>query len=194
MEKLELYSDKDLVIRFKSGDQFAFEILFYKYKNKLNGFVSKLAPSNIDPDEVVQNVFIKIWTQRKKIDDNKSFSGFLYTIARNEMIEQLRSSVNKRLYFCGDEFASDFEISDSSSNENQIEMEQRVSNLIESLPERRRQIFELNRYDGLTYKQIAQRLGISENTVDTQIRKSLSFLRAELKKISFSLFLFFAKK
>lgn len=194
MRKLELHSEKDLVVKFKSGDQFAFEILFYKYKNKLNGFVSKMAPSNIDPDEVVQNVFIKIWTQKEKIDEDKSFSAFLYVIARNEMIEQLRSSISKRIYFCGDDFTNDFDIGDATTNEYQTELEQRVTKLINSLPERRRQIFELNRYDGLTYKQIAQKLSISENTVDTQIRKSLAYLRAEIKKINLSLLFFLLKR
>lgn len=194
MKKLDLHSEKDLVVKFKSGDQFAFEILFYKYKNKLNGFVTKMAPSNIDPDDVVQNVFIKIWTQREKIDEEKSFSAFLYIIARNEMIEQLRSSISKRIYFCGDGFMNDFDFSDATINDDQIELEHRVTGLINILPERRRQIFELNRYDGLTYKQIAQKLGISENTVDTQIRKSLAYLRAEIKKISLSLIFFLQKR
>lgn len=193
MNKLNLYNESDLIVRLNANDQFAFEVLFYKYKNKLKGFVIKLAPSQVDSDEIVQKVFIKVWVQRTKIDPRKSFSSFLFTIAKNEVIDQLRSSISKRIYFMGHEAIADLNISDQSVNETQLELEQKVVELIKKIPERRRQIFELSRYDGLSYKQIAKELNISENTVDTQIRKSLNYLREELRKIKILLLIFLSK-
>ncbi|PCH67915.1 MAG: hypothetical protein COC06_10465 [Bacteroidales bacterium] len=193
LNKLNLYNESDLIVRLNANDQFAFEVLFYKYKNKLKGFVIKLAPSQVDSDEIVQKVFIKVWVQRTKIDPRKSFSSFLFTIAKNEVIDQLRSSISKRIYFMGHEAIADLNISDQSVNETQLELEQKVVELIKKIPERRRQIFELSRYDGLSYKQIAKELNISENTVDTQIRKSLNYLREELRKIKILLLIFLSK-
>ncbi|MBL4561500.1 MAG: RNA polymerase sigma-70 factor [Labilibaculum sp.] len=193
MNKLNRYNENDLIVRLNANDQFAFEVLFYKYKNKLKGFVIKLAPSQVDSDEIVQKVFIKVWVQRTKIDPRKSFSSFLFTIAKNEVIDQLRSSISKRIYFMGHEAIADLNISDQSVNETQLELEQKVTELIKKIPERRRQIFELSRYDGLSYKQIAKELNISENTVDTQIRKSLNYLREELRKIKILLLIFLSK-
>ncbi|HKJ40573.1 MAG TPA: sigma factor, partial [Sunxiuqinia sp.] len=74
MKKLDLYTDQNLAARLKDDDQLAFEVLFYKYKNKLKGFVKKLAPPQVDPEEIVQKVFIKVWIQRARIDAQKSFS------------------------------------------------------------------------------------------------------------------------
>ena len=193
MKKLNLYTDNDLAARLKNNDQLAFEVLFFKYKNKLKGFVVKLAPSQIDPDEIVQTVFIKIWLQRSRIDPQKSFSSFLFTIAKNEVIDHLRSAVNKKIYLVGEGLSEDLNISEESNNEAQLEMEQKVLELIRNLPDRRRQIFELSRYDGLSYKEIAFKLNISENTVDTQIRKALNYLRVEIRKMRILLLVLFAK-
>ena len=190
---MKLYSDSDLVERLKAGDQFAFEVLFYKYKNKLKGFVVNLTSPNIDPDEIVQKVFIKIWLQKEKLDNEKSFSSFLYTIAKNEVIDQLRYSVNKKIYMVGDDLLADLDIGDQTGNDPQLEMEQKVDELIKKLPERRRQIFEMSRFEGLSYRQIAEQLDISENTVDTQIRKALNFLRAEIKRLRIMVLLFLSK-
>jgi len=193
LKKLDLYTDQDLAARLKEDDQLAFEVLFYKYKNKLKGFVLKLAPPQIDPEEIVQKVFIKVWMLRTRIDAQKSFSSFLFTIAKNEVVDYLRSAVNRKIYLVGEGLAEDLNIGDEAGNEAQLEMEQKVGELIRNLPERRRQIFELSRYEGMSYKQIAAKLNISENTVDTQIRKALNYLRVEMKKIRIFLLILFSR-
>ena len=184
MKKIDLYSDHDLIRRLRADDQLAFELLFYRYKDKIRGFAAQLAPPQIDPDEIVQKVFIKIWIQRNKIDPGKNFSSFLFTIAKNEVIDQIRSSVNRKIYFLGDELIADLNITGQEKNL-QEGLQQKMEELIKQIPERRRQIFELSRFEGLTYKKIACRLHISENTVDTQVRKALDFLRKEMKRVRF---------
>jgi len=182
-----------LVNRFMTGDQMAFELLFHRYKNKLNGFVIKLAPSHIDADEVVQKVFIKIWLQRDRIKPEKSFSSFLFTIAKHELVDQLRTAINRKIYFVGDEMNVDLQVTDHSQESLRVELEERVVTLIGELPDRRRQMFEMSRYKGLTYRQIANELGVSENTVDTQIRLALNFLRKEITKVKLMLLVIFSK-
>jgi RNA polymerase sigma-70 factor (ECF subfamily) len=71
------------------------------------------------------------------------------------------------------------------------ETEAKLQKLINEIPERRREIFRLSRFEGLSYKQIAERLNISENTVDSQIRNALAFLRKEFRKIVVLAFLYF---
>ncbi len=184
MKKIDFYSDRDLIVRLQDNDQLAFELLFYRYKDKITGFVAQLAPPQVDPDEIVQKVFIKIWLQRDRIDLEKSFSSFLFTVAKNEVIDQIRSAVNRRIYFMGDELIADLNITEQEKDL-QEDLQQRMEELIKQIPERRRQIFELSRFEGLTYKKIASRLHISENTVDTQVRKALDFLRKEMRKVRF---------
>ena len=172
---------------------FSFELLFYKYRNKVKGFVAKLSPSRIATDDIVQEVFVKVWIKKESINPEKDFQSYLFSIAKNLVLDQLKSSVNRRLYFVDDLFQKDFLIEDVSDNTLAIEHEERLMKILDQIPERRREIFCLNKFEGLTYKQVAERLGISENTVDSQIRNALDYLRKEFKSKMMLLFMHFFK-
>ena len=180
MEKL-LHTDKELANKLKDCDYLAFEMLFYKYRNKVKGFVIKFSPSRIDSEEIVQEVFLKVWIKRQSINPEKDFQAYLFSIAKNLVLDQLKSAVNQRLYFADDLFQKDMLIDEEPDNDRMIEHEDQLLKLLEQIPERRREIFRLNKFQGLSYKQIAKQLNISENTVDSQIRNALEYLRKEFK-------------
>lgn len=191
--KMFLHTDQELATKLKGGDSIAFELLFYKYKNKVKGFVCKLAPTRIAADEIVQEVFVRVWINKKRINPDKEFQSYLFTIAKNLVLDQLKSAVNRRLYFVDDMFQKDLLIDDVSEESFAIEHEERLMKLLEQIPERRREIFCLNKFEGLSYKQIALRLNISENTVDSQIRNALDYIRKEFKTRMMLLFFRFFK-
>ena len=182
MEKL-LHTEKELVKKLKEGDSFAFEVLFYKYRNKIKGFALKIVPAQIDPEEIVQEVFVRVWLKKEAIDPEKDFQSYLFSIAKNLVLDHLKSAVNRKLYFVGEHFQQDLLVEDGLEASISEESEVKLQKLINEIPERRREIFRLSRFEGLSYKQIAERLNISENTVDSQIRNALAFLRKEFRKI-----------
>jgi len=189
VEKL-LHTEKELVRKLKDGDSFAFEVLFYKYRNKIKGFAKKMVPSQIDPEEIVQEVFVRVWIKKESINPDKDFQSYLFSIAKHLILDHLKSAVNRKLYFVGEHFQHDLlaEVGlDTTIPEN---AEEKLLSLIEQIPERRREIFRLSRFEGLSYKQIAERLNISENTVDSQIRNAQAFLRKEFRKIVVLAFLY----
>ena len=190
MEKF-LHTEKELLEKLKEGDTFAFEVLFYKYRNKIKGFATRLVPTQIDPDEIVQEVFVKIWLKKESIDPEKNFQSYLFSIAKNLVLDHLKSAVNRKLYFVEEHFQQDLISEEDAEIQFSADTEERMLSLIQQIPERRREIFCLSRFDGLSYKQIAEKLGITENTVDSQIRNSLTFLRKEFRKIVTLLFLCF---
>ena len=190
MEKF-LHTEKELLEKLKVGDTFAFEVLFYKYRNKIKGFATRLVPTQIDPDEIVQEVFVKIWLKKDSIDPEKNFQAYLFSIAKNLVLDHLKSAVNRKLYFVEEHFQQDLTSEKDDEIQFLADTEERMLNLIQQIPERRREIFCLSRFDGLSYKQIATRLNITENTVDSQIRNSLTYLRKEFRKIVTLLFLCF---
>jgi len=168
-----------LLNALKSGRLEAFDALYYAYHKKLFAFIFKITKNWQDSEDLLQNIFKVIWEKRANIDPEKSFNNYLFRIARNEIYDLLK----KRALT---EYCNEFIICDSDQNEENVEKERLleiVCQLVNKLPERRRQIFQLNRDKGLTYKQIGTELNISENTVDTQIRNSLNYLRKELKRI-----------
>lgn len=190
MEKL-LHTEKELVKKLKEGDPFALEVLFYKYRNKIKGFVVRLIPTQIDPEEIVQEVFVRIWLKKEAINPEKDFQSYLFSIAKNLVLDHLKSAVNRRLYFVEELFQQDLMVEDVNYEDQKLnDAEEILLCLIQKIPERRREIFCLSRFESLSYKQIAERLNISENTVDSQIRNALSFLRKEFRKMAILGFLF----
>lgn len=190
MEKL-LHTEKELVKKLRDGDSFAFEVLFYKYRNKVNGFAVKLVPSQVDPEEIVQEVFVKLWLKKEVLDPEKDIQSYLFSIAKHLVLDHLKSAVARKLYFVGEHLQHDLLTDDDSDWSVAEDSEERLQKLINEIPERRREIFCLSRFEGLSYKQIATRLNISENTVDSQIRNALAFLRKEFRKFVVLAFLYF---
>jgi RNA polymerase sigma-70 factor (ECF subfamily) len=186
-----LHTEKELIEKLHLGDSFAFEVLFYKYRNKVKGFARSMIPTQIDPEEIVQEVFVRVWLKREAINPEKDFQSYLFSIAKNLILDHLKSAVNRRLYFVEEHFQQDLLIEDGTDVTISEDVEAKLLKLIEQLPERRRKIFSLSRFEGMSYKQIAERLNISENTVDSQIRNALAFLRKEFRKIATLAFLYF---
>ncbi|WP_172594515.1 RNA polymerase sigma factor [Mariniphaga sediminis] len=194
MGTIHLNKEEDLLLRLKKGDKVAFELIFYKYKGKLFDFIRKSLPTSEEAENIIQDVFTNLWLYRKKLDSGKSLNALLYTMVRNELFMHLRKQIVRRKYV--EEFGL-FVNENDDSTQNQIEYNELkllLAQLIESMPEKRKEVFKLSRYEGLSYKEIAKKLGISEHTVDTQIRKALSYLKENLKKTTFVLFSLFFKR
>lgn len=181
--------DKALITALKDGDIKAFDKVYYRYHKKLYAFSLRFLRNRADVEDLIQKIFVIIWEKREQVNPDKSFNNYIFTIIRNEIYDLLKKKAITEYY--NDQILGDIEQTDDD-----IEMKRLVEviyTLIENIPERRRQIFLMNRDLGMSYKQIAEKLGISENTVDTQIRHSLNYLRSELPKHmnSLTLLLFF---
>ena len=186
--------EHELVSRLKAGDELAFELIFHRTKGKLKGFLKKALPYDEDAENVMQEIYLKLWLNRKSVKTEKKFETYLYAITRNMVIDILRKRLQRNNYL--EELYSQLNGREENSLDTLAtveysELENKIFDLIEQLPERRQLIFRLNRLEGNTYKQIAEKLGVSENTVDTQMRQALAFLKTELKHILTIMLLFY---
>jgi RNA polymerase sigma-70 factor (ECF subfamily) len=186
-----LHTENELLEKLKAGDPFAFEVLFYKYRGKIKAFAVRIVPTQIDPEEIVQEVFVRVWLKKETIEPDKNFQSFLFSITKNLVLDHLKSAVNRKLYLVGEHFQKDIIAEEDTGVSSLVEAEEKMTILIQQIPERRREIFCLSRFEGFTYRQIAEKLNISENTVDSQIRNALSYLRKEFRKMATLLFLCF---
>lgn len=176
----------------KNGDMAAFDLVYRAYSKRLYRFVYGIIKTEIDAEEIVQEVFVKIWESHEKIDNFALFDSYLFTIAYNSTISLIRKKLSEKKYIQyikslqippqqkSAEINSDFEI-----------LSEKVNGLIGKLPPRQKEVFMLHRENELTYRQIAEKLDISVNTVENHMSKALKFLRNNLNKESLAALLFF---
>jgi RNA polymerase sigma-70 factor (ECF subfamily) len=174
-------SNTDLVKLLRDGDKIAFDTIYNKYCHKLHEFVMAYLKQEEDAEEIVQEVFIKIWNSRRKIDVYASFESFLFTIAYNATISLLRKRLTEsksREYL---KSLQQIDAADQVIDELQYkELEHKVQSLLKQLPPRQRQIYHLSREEGLTHKEIARELNISISTVNNHLVTTLKYLRSHI--------------
>ncbi|MDO5980814.1 RNA polymerase sigma factor [Flavivirga spongiicola] len=186
------HSEKLLVKQVIAGNEKAFIKLYDIYKNKIYGYSLKLLKSRVNAEEMLQDVFMKVWQKRETLDEALSFKSFLYTITRNKCFDFLEKAANdekmKRAIFYQSQ--KSFVASDKQVIEADFMRIKREA--YESLPPKRRTIFKMSREKGMTYDQIGKELGISTSTVKSQMNKALETLRNYFKEhqdVSFTLLL-----
>ena len=171
----------ELLIRLKNGDMLAFDQIYELYSHKLFSFVFRILKDETEADDVVQEVFVKIWESREKLGDYKLLNSYIFTIAYNNSIDLIRKKINNNKYL--EHLKISATINFTPSIVSQIEFDElnnEVEKLIVKLPERQKQVYLLHREEGLTYPEIAERLGISKNTVENHMVKALKYLRHNL--------------
>ena len=177
-----MHEERKLLVALASGDSGAFEILYEKYHHPLYFFALKLSKNPHEAEELVQSVFVSVWETRQSVDPAKSFSAYLFSIARNRFYDMLRRRVTESCYVDYILQQNNLIGDDLEKQTEDKEINEIINRLLQQTPERRQEIFRMSRDENLSYKQIAEKLQISENTVDTQIRNVLNFLRKELPK------------
>lgn len=172
--------DSVLLDKLKKYDSSAFDYLFRKYSGRLFNFALSTLYNKALAEDIVQSAFLYVWEHREDIDVNKNFSAYLYTITKNMIYRQTE---RKLLAYKYEEYVKSNESEEDPTPEKTIDaksLEALIMELINQLPEARRNVFLLSRQKQMSNKEIAELLDISEKTVDTQIRRSLDFLRRNL--------------
>ena len=176
--------DTEILIQpLKNGSVKAFDALYQLYSARLYNFVLKI--SNGDTymaEEIVQRVFIKIWEDRSMLDTQKSFNAFICTIAKNMLMNEYKHQMVEFVY---QDYILQINKDESSDGVDKIEyvfLEKYLNTLIEQLTSARREVYIMNRIDKLTVKEIAQRSGKSEKTIEKQLSEANEFIRRQFSK------------
>lgn len=174
-----LPSNDKLVENIRNGNAEAFEKLFRFHYTGLQRFLWGYVKCSHIAEELVQEVFVRIWEKRRTLNPNENVKTYLYKIGRNLAIDHLRHQKIVHKWEKEKKALRSYSVIrkklDDKVHKKLILKE--VRKAITNLPERRRQVFILSRYEGMSYKEIAEVLEISVNTVETQISRALSTLR-----------------
>ncbi len=168
-------TDIELFDLIKALDNDALNMLFKRHYTSLCYFVYKFTNNQMDAEEIVTDLFLKIWQNSHKININKNVKLYLFISAKNSSINFLKKQ-NRTSFF--EDFEEDRYSNNSSADEllNVLDLKKSLELLLQKLPPKREIIFRLNRFDGFGYKEIAQMLSISVNTVQNQMVKAVQFL------------------
>lgn len=173
--------ERDLFIKIRQGDKRSFEVLFRTYYSPLCVFSRRFIKDKDDCEEVVQGFFLKIWEKRDELDINQSVKNYLFSSIRNRCLNYIKHQKITQ------EYQSEVLKNPENSVEYagyfmEVDLEKKIETSIASLSDRRREIFLMSRDQGLKYREIADKLGISIKTVETQMGQALKELRENLKE------------
>ena len=189
MKYQTLENEAQLVKSLSKGNLLAFNTLYKEYSGRLYRFSIGYLKSEAEAEELVQEVFTVIWEKRKNLKEELSFKSFLFTIAFNIIRKHFRTKAYLSEYFkksTGDDL--DMQTSQKTTYDS---LYQYITELVNQLPERRKEIFIKSRFEGLSIKEIAEELKISHKTVENQLTDALRFIRSNLNRESILFILFY---
>lgn len=177
-----LSEKKELELLRKACKQ-SFEFLYNRYSGKLYNFIMKVSKGDTYiAEELVQRTFIKVWETRENVDPERSFISYLCTIAKNMLLNEYKHQTIRFIYtdYIKGVATDKYNFTEKEVDKNLLE--EYIDKLIDKLPPKRREVFILSRKQGLSNKKIAERLQITESTIETQLSKASTFMKIQMQK------------
>lgn len=171
--------EKKLFEKIIKGDEKAFEILFHRYYQNLCVFASAIVKDDNTSEEIVQDLFVKLWEDKNRLIIDTSVKNYLLRSTKNKCINYLKHNQIKNRY--AKKILAKPESNVSYENYVEFDLYKKIEESINALPEKRQEIFRLSREEGLKYREIAEKLNISIKTVETQMGLAIKTLRKKLK-------------
>lgn len=177
--------DRIWLERVRTGDVEAFEAIFRAYKNDLGAFVTSYLRSRAAAEEVIQELFLRLWEHRDEWEITVPLAIYLFRAARNGAISYLRherveARFRERVANGESEGFEPRQLPGADESADASDLEDAIMRAVDALPERCREVFRLNRYHHLSYAQVALVMQISVKTVEVQMGRALTALRVRL--------------
>jgi RNA polymerase sigma-70 factor (family 1) len=174
-------TEKKHLYGLRSGDIIVFEMIFSTHYQPLCNYAFTFVRDKDEAEEIVQGAFLMVWEKRESIEIRTSLKSYLYTMVRNACLNVIKHQKVRQRH-AARQFAVTDQSQDSVSNQVMAaELEERIQDAMESLPEQCRMVFKLSRFEELKYAEIADQLNISIKTVENHMGKALKIMRQQLK-------------
>ena len=175
-------NEEYLKLRITKGDKDAFSLVFKKYYGKVLRFILSMVKQQSIAEDLSQDIFVKLWAQRKKLSAISSIDNYLFIVARNRTLDFFRSAFRKKE--CQD-LAEEVLLSIASRDSSHERVDDKslidaIRMAVNSLPPKRRDIFMMSRFDGMTNDEIASLMGVTRKTVENQ----LTLASSQIKKMN----------
>jgi RNA polymerase sigma-70 factor (ECF subfamily) len=190
MKDINLYNDEELMQEIKADNMFAFDVLYKKYCKRVYKFGYSILKSPEESENLMQDVFLSLWENRQKVEKDSSVKSFVFTITYNTAISIIRKKARESRFI--EYLKSLQEITEEPVNVKleYNELTTKLDEIINTLPQRQKEVYLLHRVEGLKYNEIAERLNISVKTIETHMSRALKTIREKLGNYSLMAILF----
>jgi RNA polymerase sigma-70 factor (ECF subfamily) len=161
-------------------DETAFEQVFKTHFKRLHAYAFTLLRDDVEAEEMVQQVFFKLWERNETLSLSGSVSAYLYRAVHNESLNYIKHQKVRSNHQLHVAYSMKNEVEHPAKKVMAGELEKKIHSALNELPEQCRTIFQMSRFDELKYREIADKLGISVKTVENQMGKALKLLREKL--------------
>lgn len=177
MVNFSVYNDHDLSLLIASGDVAAFKYIFQKHRNKVYSIALGFAETGAAAEDMVQEVFMKLWINKAKLAGVENFEAYLNTVTRNHLLNYLRKLANDHLLYqkLFNQYTGQTE--ELSDNIVYHELENMVRKAVNQLPPQQKRVYNFCRVEGLKHEEIAEKMGIARSTVKGHMVEALSNIR-----------------
>lgn len=180
MHAKPIHIEKEMLLRLQQGDEQAFLWIYHAYKSPIGYKLLRLLKSETLVEEMMQDIFLKVWEHRASIDVEKSFKAYLYRISQNMVIDLFRRA-KKEKAILEEIIAGNTELyTHIEESIFQKENASLLNRLIEQLPAQRKKIFIACKLEGKSYKEVADQYGITASTVNDHLQKAMHYLKSKL--------------
>lgn len=180
MAAILTYDENELLLRVSKGDEEAFRILYDLYRNKIFFITWKLTHIETLAEDVVQEVFIKLWLHKEELSGINYFNSYLNILTRNHIFNHLRKLANEEAYLRELNAKEAYATHDSFDTLVNNELQNLLNRAVALLPPRQKKVFFLSRIEGLKHKEISAHLHISRSTVKSHMMEALRFIKGYL--------------
>lgn len=174
------YEDEQLLQQLAQDSAYAFQLIFDRYRNHIYRVALSFLKTPAGAEEVVQDVFIKLWYHRKNLTEIKSLESWLYVVAKNVTLNQMKKNAHE--WIARNKYSNQHPDSECSTEQtvDLHEYQTWLNQTLSKLPEQQRKVYQMARMDGLSYKEIAEVMNLSPLTVKKHMARALEYLRKSL--------------
>ncbi len=183
--------DREIVEQLREGSKDTFHLLFEQFGPKIYAFALSYLKNESDAEELLQEVFLKLWEVRATLDCSKNLKSFLYKICINLIYDLIRRKNIEQVYLAHSSRQIHSSENDTWHEIIYNDMFGKLQQLIAMMPEQRQRIFRLSKEEGLSNDEIASKLNLSKRTVENQLYRAVAFLKDRMNMGSFPALLFF---
>jgi RNA polymerase sigma-70 factor, ECF subfamily len=174
-------SEKQVLEKFRQGNASTFEMIFRAYYQPLCRYAFSFLNDKEEAEEVVQSAFISVWEKRSSIQIETSLKAYLYRMVRNSCLNVIKHEKVKQQHVAHQLYTSEAAAESVMHKVQAAELEIKIAQAMQTLPDQCRLVFQLSRFEELKYQEIADQLDISVKTVENHMGKALKLMRERLK-------------